>query len=207
MAGSMSRADLVTDLKASLRDAAATFTAAADADFVRHLDKAAADMHRVRPRTLIGEVTILAGEGEYDAPADILRFKSAIWGVRGANFPNPWDRQWPGPLPRCRLIDDNLLSMYPAPTHQQIGLFGSAYRFYYVAKDAIGGQANETTIAAADRDLLLLRAQAEAMLELSLRDSVRPVQVGGGFGQQAKTGTPAALHAQLMTEWMIRGKS
>lgn len=207
MPGTMSRADLVADLKASLRDAATTFTAAADADFVRHLDKAAADSHRVRPRTLIGEVSLLAGEGEYAAPADILRFKSAIWGVRGASSPQPWDKSWPGPLPRCRLIDGNQLSLTPVPSAQQLGLLGNAYRFYYVAKDAIGDAAENTTIAPVDRDLLLLRAQAEALLELSLRDSVRPVQVGGGYGQQAKTGTPAALHEQLMTEWLIRGKS
>lgn len=203
----MSRADLVADLKASLRDAATTFTAAADADFVRHLGKAAADMHRVRPRTLIGEAVLSADLGEYNAPLDIVRFKSAIWGVRGAGSPNPWDKSWPGPLPRCRLIDGDLLALTPAPTLQQIGLMGSAYRFYYVARDAIGEAAEGTTIAPVDRDLLLLRAQAEAMLELSLRDSVRPVQVGGGFGQQAKTGTPAALHGQLMAEWLIRGKS
>jgi len=207
MPGTMSRADLVADLKASLRDAATTFTAAADADFVRHLDKAAADMHRVRPRTLIGEVALEAGVGEYDAPADMVRFKSAIWGVRGADFPNPWDKSWPGPLPRCRPVDEDLISLTPAPTARQIATLGSAYRFYYVARDVIGDTAVNTTIHQVDRDFLLLRAQAEALLELSLRDSVRPVQVGGGFGQQAKTGTPAALHAQLLAEWLIRGKS
>lgn len=207
MAGTMSRADLVSDLKASLRDAASTFTAAADADFVRHLDKAAADMHRVRPRTLVGEVTLEAGLGEYDAPADMLRYKSPIWGADRLRNSNPWDRDWTGPLPRVRGIDGNLLSFYPAPSSTQIQLLGSTFRFYYVARDAIGTQAADTTISADDRDLLLLRAQAEAMLELSMRDSVRPVQVGGGFGQQAKTGTPAALHEKLMTEWLFRGKS
>lgn len=206
MPGSMSRADLVADLKASLRDAAATFTAAAEADFVRHLDKAAADMHRVKPRTLIGEITLIAGEGEYDAPADLVRFKSAIWGMGVSTTQNPWDRSWPGALPRCREVDGQL-SLRPAPTAQQVGLLGAAYKFYYVARDSIADAAENTTISPVDRDLLLLRAQAEAMLELSLRDSVRPVQVGGGFGQQAKTGTPAALHAALMTEWLIRGKS
>jgi hypothetical protein len=203
----MSRADLVMDLKASLRDAADTFVAPLDDDFLRHLDKAAADMHRVRPRTLVGEVALEAGLGEYNAPADMVRFKSAIWGMRGADFPNPWDKSWPGPLPRCRSIDDGMISLCPAPTAHQIATLGSAYRFYYVARDAIGEAAENTTIHPVDRDLLLLRAQAEAMLELSLRDSVRPVQIGGGFGQQAKTGTPAALYTQLMAEWQYRGRA
>lgn len=201
--GGMGLADLVMDLRSSLRDAASTFTAPGNEDFVRHLTLAAADMHRIRPRTLIGEVLLTAGVSEYQAPADLLRFKSAIWGVQpDYNRAKPWEKTWPGLLPRCQACA-GLLSMLPAPTENQIALLGRQYRFYYVAVDRIGEAAADTTIAPGDRHLLLMRAQAEAMHELAMRDSVRPVQVGGGHGQQAKTGTPQAIWDQLMKAWLL----
>lgn len=205
MPGTMSRADLVADLKASLQDAARSFTAAADADFKRHLDVAAEDMHRVRPRTLVGEIELSAGRADYTAPADLRRYKSAIWGaLPDWSKPKPWEKTWPGRLPDVRVSAGSMILM-PAPSLQQIALLGSAFRFYYVARDAIGDTAAETTIQPEDRPLLLLRAQAEAMLELSIRDSVRPVQTGGGFGQQAKTGMPAAIWKELMAAWLGAG--
>jgi hypothetical protein len=203
MAGSMSRADLVLSLRESLMDAASSF-ADNDADFERHIDVAAADMHRVRPRTLIGELSLVADQGEYAAPVDMARFKSALWGVQGAARAMPWDKNWLGELPRPRCVD-GFVSLLPAPSARQIALLGSTYRFYYVAKDSIGTLAADTTISADHRHILLLRAQAEAMLDLAMRDSVRPVQVGGGFGQQAKTGTPAALRESLMADWLAWG--
>ncbi len=203
MPGSMSRADLVLSLRESLMDAASSF-ADNDADFERHIDVAAADMHRVRPRTLIGELSLVADQGEYAAPLDMARFKSALWGVQGAARAMPWDKNWPGELPRARCVEGSI-SLLPAPSARQIALLGSTYRFYYVAKDSIGTAAADTTIAADHRQILLLRAQVEAMLDLAMRDSVRPVQVGGGFSQQAKTGTPAALRESLMADWLAWG--
>lgn len=203
MAGSMSRADLVLSLRESLMDAAASF-ADNDADFERHLDIAAADQHRVRPRTLIGALSLVADQGEYAAPVDMARFKYPLWGNLGAAKALPWDKNWPGELPRARAVD-GFVSLVPAPSARQIALLGSSYRFYYVAKDSIATLAADTTVAAEHRHVLLLRAQAEAMRELALRDSVRPVQVGGGFGSKAKTGTPIALHESLMADWLAWG--
>lgn len=203
MAGTMSRADLLAFYKASLMDAAKAFTAADDADFNRHLDTAAADMHRVRPITLLGEVTLIAEQGEYAAPADMARFKSAIWGVRKAM---PWEKSYPGLLPNAKKIDGPagaLLSLSPAPSAFQIAVLGSAYRFYYVGRHSIGATAAETTIDLDDRPLLIMRAQAEAMNELAMRDTMRPVQIGGGHGGIAKTGMPTALWEKLMTAWLM----
>lgn len=188
-------------------DAAKAFTAADDADFIRHLDTAAGDMHRVRPRTLIGDIQLVAEQGEYAAPADMARFKSALWGiVPDFKKSKPWEKTYPGALPTARRIDGDagpMLSLSPPPSSAQIGLLGSLYRFYYTACHGIGDLAVQTTINADDRELLILRAQAEAMKELSMRDSVRPVQIGGGHGSMAKTGMPAALHDKLMVTWLL----
>lgn len=205
MAGSMSRADLVLTLKESLLDAADVFSLPGDADFERQLDVAAADMHRVRPRTLIGRIEIEAGNDEYPAPADLVRYKSALWGAESKRIP-PWDKRWIGPLPSVRPAVDagaKVLIFSPAPSAMQIAQLGSNFRFYYVARDSIATAATATTICLEDRELLILRAQAEAMRELALRDSVRPVQLRDGYSAQAKTGIPAALYERLMTDWLM----
>ena len=200
MAGSMSRADLVLALRESLMDAASSF-ADNDADFERHIDVAAADMHRVKPRTLIGTLSLVADQGEYAAPVDMARFKSALWGVQGAAKAMPWDKNWPGELPRARCVEGQI-SLLPAPSARQIALLGSTYRFYYIARDRIGVDAADTTIAEVDRHLLLLRAQAEAMLALALRNAGKPVQLRDGLSGTPRNSTPAALHQVLLQLFM-----
>lgn len=200
----MDRSALLASYKSSLLDAAKAFTGAADADFIRHLDTAAADMHRIRPRTQVGSLSLVAGETAYPAPDDMVRYKSAIWGMSG-NRLMPWDKGYPGALPHVRLVDDGagkILSFSFAPTPAQFAAFGTAYRYYYFAMHRIGSTDAETTIAAGDRHLLIMRAQAEAMKELAMRDSVRPVQIGGN-GSPAKTGLPSAIWESLMTSWLL----
>ncbi|MDD2664369.1 MAG: hypothetical protein PHD19_11515 [Dechloromonas sp.] len=199
MPGTMSRADLVADLKAALMDSARTFSAPADADFVRMLDIAAADMHRVRPRSLVGAINLQADKADYAAPADMIELRSMLWGV--GQRAQPWERRYAGRLPTARQIG-TLILLSPAPTERQILLLGAEFKFLYVARDAISDSAGQTTIPADDRHLLLLRAQAEAMLMLAQRDSVRPVQSAAGHGSQAKTGLPVALWKELMAAWL-----
>src|SRR4051794_22044919 len=97
----MSRAELISDLSESLHDTSSVFTAENGGDFRRHLDAAAQDMGRVRPRTLLGIITLVADQEAYAAPADIQIFKSALWGV--SRTARPWERSWTGRLPDVRL--------------------------------------------------------------------------------------------------------
>jgi hypothetical protein len=197
MPGDMTRAALVADLRASLLDSAKAFTAANDADFVRHLDRAAEAFTPLRPRTLVGTLSLVADQPEYAAPLDMWRYKTTNWGAaRG----NPWDKTWPGRLPDVRCIDGSLWFV-PAPTAHQIAVLGSSFTFFYYAQHAVAAEEANTTIAAADRSLLLLRAQAEAMRELAMRDAVRPTQAQSAFSGQPKTGTPAALSRWFLEEF------
>lgn len=208
MARTMSRVDLVADLKDALADAASIFTAAADADFQRHLDIAALDFARVRPRTLLGSITPTAGESDYPAPADCRVFKVSIWGSNERRNTKPWDEAWPGSLPKARLVEtaEGLrLWLDPAPSARQITLLGATWRFYYRAAHSIGTLAADTTIAASDRHLLLLRAGAEAMLEMTKRNAHRPVQMRGELVSLAKNQTPAALYKQMMQQFEHQG--
>jgi|SRR3990167_1968901 len=204
MAGTMSEADLVADLKASLQDAASVFVAASDADFKRHLAAAALDFARLRPRTVLGSITLAADEAAYALPADFHAFKCDLWGVAPKSRPQPWEKAWPGPLPRATVAESGgakKLTLAPPPTAAQISVLGAEFRCYYYAKHAIGATAAETTIAAGDRGLLLLRAQAEALRELAMRNMHKPVALRDGLTGAPRNALPAHLFEVFMEEF------
>lgn len=200
MPGTMSRDDLIADLKSSLQDAAKVFTASNDADFDRHLDAAALDMGRVSPRTLLGSATLVADQFNYPAPADLLSFKSDLWSV-GARSIQPWEKSYPGRLPSIAISMNGAareIHLNPAPTAHQISVLGSAFKFYYYAAHSISDTAASTSILPGDRGLLLLRAQAEAMKEMSMRNISKPVTMRDGLSQGPRNGTPQYLFEVLM---------
>jgi hypothetical protein len=204
MSGTMSQADLVADLKASLHDAAEVFTAASDADFVRHLDLAARDLGRFRRRTLVGTITLTADVDLYAAPADLSSLKSHLWGISPTAARKPWEKGHPGRLPDMREAEVNgvqAISLVPPPTAAQIAMLGSEFRYYYFAAHTVGAAAADTTVKPSDRGLLLLRAQAEAMKEMAMRNIKKPVQLRDGLSSAPRNGTPASLFQALMEQF------
>jgi len=208
MAGSMSQDDLVADLKSSLNDAAAVFTSPIDADFIRHLDHAALDFGRVRPRVRSGSVTLVADQDSYAAPADAIDEHSLQWGRNKKRDLKPWDNNFPGALPRLDIIGDpgaRELLFNPAPSLHQINILGSTCPFRYFAAHKIDANGN-TTIQPEDRALLLLRAQAEAAKEMATRNMHKPVSMRDGISGGRMTGTPNALFKQLMDMFEAQAK-
>lgn len=206
MAGTMSESDLVADFKASLNDAANVFTAASDADFKRHLAAAALAFCSKRPRTLVGTLTLIAEQAQYDAPAGLHAPKSHLWGIAPRMKAQPWEKTWTGRLPDLRVVEGatpaaRKLQLDPPPTAHQIAVLGAEFRFYYFATHTIAADAANTSIAAGDRGLLILRAQAEAMRELAQRNVQRPVVVRDGFGSQTRNGTPGHLYEKFLEEF------
>lgn len=204
MAGSMSLADLVADLKTSLHDAAQMFLAAADADYQRHLALAALAISERRRLTALASITLVADQIAYSAPADLWLVKSHLWGVTPIPRCQPWERGWPGPLPRLRLalVDNvNKLLVEPVPTAAQIAVLGAEMKFYYYQRHVIGALAADTTVNAGDRGLLLLRAQAEACRELAIRGMTKPLALRDGLSAAPRNSTPAALYAALLAEF------
>ncbi len=208
MAGSMGQADLIADLKSALNDAASVFTDPEDADFKRHLGTAARDLGRVRRRKLLGSLSLVAGQPDYAAPADLLCPTIPVWGVTQKMASKPWEANWPGPLPRLLLVELGgglrELHLLPAPTAGQIGQFGSNYGFYYNAGHSVGLTPELTTVSPLDRDLLLLRAAAEAMREVAYRNSKKPVQLRDGLQSAPRNQTAAAIAEWLMAEFERR---
>lgn len=200
----MSAADLVADLKASLHDAADVFTAALDADFLRHLDLAARDLGRFRRRTLMDTLTLVADVDVYAAPADLASLKSHLWGIAPTAARKPWEKGHPGRLPDMReteVAGVQSIVLSPPPSASQIAMLGSEFRYYYFARHSIGTLAADTTVKLSDRGLLLLRAQAEAMKEMAMRNLKKPVQMRDGLASAPRNGTPASLFQALMDQF------
>jgi hypothetical protein len=202
MAGTMSLEDLVADLKRSLHDSAAVFDAALDADFERFLRQALPDMGWKRARTLVGQITLTSGQANYSLAAlpDFYSYKTHLW--EPSTRMQPWEPGYPGAVPRVSGFKDgsgSWLAFEPAPSAAHLVLRGSVFTFYYFGQHSLGVAAEDTTIAAADRGLLLLRAQAEAMLELSLRNVAKPVQLRDGLSGTPRNSTPRALFDALLT--------
>lgn len=201
----MSLDSLVADLKASLFDAASVFTGEDDADFKRFLAQALPDLQWKRPLTKLGQVTLVAGTASYVlADADFAALKMDLWRDVG-KLPRPWEPGYPGALPRITAQQGATgweLVFDAAPTAAMLAYLGSTCRYYYFAEHAIGLLAADTTVAEPDRGLLLLRAQAEAMLALAIRNAGKPVQLRDGLSGTPRNSTPAALHQVLLQLFM-----
>ena len=132
-------------------------------------------------------------------PADMLSFKAALWGR--SRVTQPWEKAWSGKLPNVSQAQNGAArEMYldPPPTAAQITQLGSAYKFYYFVGHVVGVNAADTSVLPGDRGLLLLRAQAEAMKELFMRNVGKPVAMRDGLSQGTRNGTPGYLFEVLM---------
>ncbi|MBV7454298.1 hypothetical protein KW843_07435 [Acidovorax sp. sif1233] len=201
---SMLLSALVADFKASLNDAKDSFRAPADADFVRLLKVAAVDMQAKRPITKPGSVGLFPFQPRYAVTAgDFAALKTHMW-ADPAITPKPWAPDYPGPAPRVAAQWDGVawwLEFSTAPTPRQIFVWGDEFRFWYFGQHVLSEAPGGTTVNPADRGLLLLRAQSEAMRELALRNVNKPQQMRDGYTSMPRNGTPSALFSVLMSEF------
>lgn len=198
--------ELIEQHKAGLLDATRLFgdATAIDAAALRHLRVAARALSVAkRPRTLVASLALVADQALYDAPDDLVAVKVSDWGT-AQQHRTPWDVPR-GPLPSPRRVESGgaiKLQLSPSPSAAQIAAFGSTYTLFYQASHLLP-DAGDTTITAREVDLLLLRAKAESMRELAIRDHSKPVSLRGGDGamSQPRNGTPAALYDAFLREF------
>ena len=199
--GLMDQASLVNDLKSMLKEAVKKFSND-DSDYIRLIDFALSDISRVRPYRKTGAITLIAEVGEYPLPADLYKLDFPLWGNAERRTRKPWNTNYPGPAPVAHVFGggaSKMLYLSPAPTSAQIINLGDQYKFYYRGLHVVNAAAENTTVDSADRDLLLIRATAQAMNEMAADGVTKPIKLGGsGVGAMPKNGTPAALAESLM---------
>ena len=196
----MTRTELIAQHKARLGTAAKHFTAPLDADFGRHIDAAVQALNTSRPRVVPGSAAGIARIARYAGPADMVRFHRLLWGDDRSR--RQWEPSWAGTPPRVTVQWDGsgmTISLIPAPTSAQITAWGATINYLYVSTHQLTDTTN--TINPADNNLLMLRASAEAMAELSNAGVVSPVQLHRGMVAIPSNSTPQAVYALLMAEY------
>lgn len=202
MTATMSLEQLTESLKTSLMDSAGLFLD----ELPQLLTIAAEDLARVRRRTLVGSIQLRPGKDIYLAPEDLMDYKLSIWGQQQRKTMKPWQPKYPRQLPDVSVIDGSpkYLVLSFIPTGGQIDLMGSEFRFFYFANHHIDEDGSKTTVSESERNLLLLRAQAEAMKWLSMRNVDKTVSAKHAISGASKGGVPAALYRILLEDWERR---
>ncbi len=180
-------AELRAALRVLLNDNAAEGYLWSDAALDLQLNDAIRDYGRALPRQRETTVTIVAGQGEYDLPADCL----AVTGVTGAtgqgDCQSPlWDSSAGGS--RYEVYGGRLI-LQPAPTESGLSL-GVRYLAPHANLNADG---DPSTVPAADEDLLLAFACAGVLQSLSTEEAKRQ-RFEGRAGRPAET--TAVLYRQ-----------
>lgn len=202
MPGTLSETDLIDDLRRSLNDSAGVFNTAGEADWRRVLQVALLAMQTKRPRTLLGQVTLRPEEVLYPITnPDFAQYKSHLWGIRQLD---PWEPAFPGALPRVTAGYNGqawALTFDAPPSAKHICAYGSAFKFWYFGTHSLSTDAAASTVAPGDRGLLLLRAQAELMRELSMRGVNKSVSLRDGYSGTPRNSTSAAMFQALLQEF------
>ncbi|HCU52893.1 MAG TPA: hypothetical protein DIC36_00945 [Gammaproteobacteria bacterium] len=196
----MTRAEFIESLRESLNDAASVFSTD-DTDYLRHLDMALRDFSQPnhRPLRKRGTLTLVADTRDYDAPADFQGMAWCDYGTASREQYRPWQPQYMTTqfvLIAMRGATGWQLRTARDVTSDLIALHGSACGFFYYATHILSEI--ECSVRDNDMPLLLLRAQAEAMREMSIRNIFKPVQLRTGVAGAPSNGTPGGLYSLLM---------
>lgn len=198
------RSAVITELKASLLDSAKLFR---DTDWPLLVELALADLSRRSPRHARCELQLQADRDEYPAPPDLVGVQAMLWGVNYKAHRPAWEPGYPGVLPQVTVIGSpgaRSLLLTPAPTGAQIASLGARCPIRYTADHLLTDDAAVCTLSAGQLQLLLLRAQAEAMRTMSMHNISRPAQMRDGMNQFPRNSTPGALYHELMAEFERR---
>ena len=199
---------LLKRYKESLLDAERAFENEQDIDaaYMRHLDVALQALSELRPQIKEVVLELVPFRSTYSAPVGILGVQACYWGRNAKAAMQPWEDGYVGRLPTWTVYtntaDIRYLRATPAPSAAQIQVAGSAceiaYKLAHVLNDT------ECTLDAEEQGLLVLRAQAEAMREVAMKNSTVAYQLREGISSTPKNGTPAYLYQELLAEFERR---
>ncbi len=194
----MLRTTLVEQLKKALLDSAELIEGAE----TQIIEMALADFSRYRPQTKLGTFLLTANQMLYPAPDNILDVKTVLYG-QSQRAQNPWESGYPRNLPRVSVItgddDKKWLQLSHYPSHSVVMSCGRDFSYTYYASRVLTGES--VSIETQDEPLVLLRCLAEAVKYIAVHQLNKTVSVRNSIGGEAKNGTPAAIHEQLMLQF------
>ena len=176
-----------------------------DEDYPRLLRTALAALNAVRPLHKVEVLELEAWQALYPCPEDLNSVFACWWGRSYKAHAAIWADDYPGRLPEWRVLpgaQGRLLQAQPAPSARQIQILGNRCELEYCADHVLTDTA--CTLDSELLDLLHLRAQAEAMRDLAMRNATTSYQLREGIGSVPKNGTPAYLYQELLAEFERR---
>ena len=206
---SMKKTDITLALKDSLRESANQL----DDKFEEILLASVDDYSRHKPLTGIATMTVVADQSVYDAPSDLLSFKSHDWGRAHRKRRDPWNSPRVVPIPDVKVVPSSegtgyQLALNPVPSAEDLSVVGHSMQYFYVKKHLVSdlepGEDGATTIPENDLALLLLRMQAEAMMHLSFKRVGKTSTRDPLTKMTNRSGLPAELYRQLLNEFEKR---
>jgi hypothetical protein len=207
---SMKKADIILALKNTLRESGNQL----DDKFDEILLASVNDYSRHKPLTGIANLSLVAEQSVYDAPADLLSFKSHDWGRAHRKRRDPWNCPKIVAIPDVKVVPSAnqtptyQLALNPVPTAEDLSLVGSTMQYFYTRKHLVSdgepGTDGATTIPENDLALLLLRMQAEAMMHLSFKRVGKTSTRDPLTKMTNRSGLPAELYRQLLEEFEKR---
>ena len=176
-----------------------------DEDYPRLLRTALAALNAVRPLHKVEVLELAAWQALYPCPEDLNSVFACWWGRSYKARAVIWADDYPGRLPEWRVLpgaQGRLLQAQPAPSARQIQILGNRCELEYCADHVLTD--TDCTLDSELLDLLHLRAQAEAMRDLAMRNATTSYQLREGIGSVPKNGTPAYLYQELLAEFERR---
>lgn len=194
----MNVSDLTTQLQKALKDSAELL----EGIELQIIQVALADFSRYRPQTKIATLSLMTNQLLYKAPVGLIRIRNVLYG-QSQRAKQPWEPGYPRNLPRLSVVEDETdskwiqLSHFPADS--VLMSCGREFSYTYCACRKITNDA--INIDVQDEPLLLLRCMAEAVKYIAIHQLSKTVSVRNSIGGEAKNGTPAAVHEQLMSQF------
>lgn len=202
----MKRSQLLSTYTASLLDSQRAFSNE-NGDYERHIGVGLSELARHSPRHVWAELDLLPAQRAYDCPTDLISVFATHYGRDEKAQRHPWDADYPSArLPEVSLYHGGdgtrCLQVRPAPSYALMSQLGAVCAYEYTAAHIV--TEDVCTLTEVDVQLVILRAQAEAMRELAMRNSTTPVNVRDGLTNSPQNGTPSYLYTLLMNEFYER---
>ncbi|SIO94657.1 hypothetical protein [Vibrio spartinae] len=189
---------LIEQLKSALMDSA---------ELVRNMEQqiiqiALSDFSRYRPAVKVATFSLMTNQFLYPAPAHIMRIRTVLYGKQQRSQPC-WSAGYPRHLPKLSLVEgddgNRLIQISRFPDDSVLMRCGREVSYTYYANRVIENEA--ISVPSEDEALLLLRCIAEAVKYIAVHQLNKTVSVRNSIGGEAKNGTPAAVHEQLMSQF------